>query len=102
MSIDTRTPMWRDVYLPLINANTAKPRPTIVSLDSADSNGHAQDAAKLVGGKGANLIALRRAGLPVASGFVITAAAFERFLEGCPDLAKFWRQLDEIGSDTRL
>ena len=34
----------------------------------------------LVGGKAANLGALRRAGLPVPAGFCVTTAAFRRFL----------------------
>src|SRR5207249_1516301 len=35
----------------------------------------------LVGGKGSNLIALTAAGFPVPPGFVVTAAAYEQFLE---------------------
>jgi pyruvate,water dikinase len=38
-------------------------------------------AAAIAGGKGASLGRLSRAGLPVPPGFVITAAAFETFLE---------------------
>ena len=42
------------------------------------------DAAR-VGGKGANLAALERAGFPVPPAFVLTTAAFRRFLAHCDE-----------------
>lgn len=44
----------------------------LYSLDTADTPGLAQ-----VGGKGASLIAMTRAGLPVPPGFVLTTAFFQ-------------------------
>src|SRR5437868_13860348 len=41
----------------------------------------ASGVASVVGGKGSNLIALTAAGFPVPPGFVVTAAAYEQFLE---------------------
>lgn len=35
----------------------------------------------LVGGKGSNLLALTAAGFPVPAGFIVTAHAYEQFLE---------------------
>jgi pyruvate,water dikinase len=40
----------------------------------------------VAGGKGSNLSSLTRAGFPVPPGFVVTAAAYERFLDTLPDL----------------
>src|SRR5262245_42709163 len=53
----------------------------IVSFDQSDAG-----IASLVGGKGANLIALTAAGFSVPPGFVVTAAAYQRFLEGVAGL----------------
>ena len=39
-----------------------------------------KDDTELVGGKGASLVELTRAGIPVPPGFVITSTAFDRFL----------------------
>lgn len=39
--------------------------------------------ASLVGGKGANLIALTGAGFPVPGGFVVTSQAYDLFIQGC-------------------
>jgi pyruvate,water dikinase len=41
------------------------------------------DVASMAGGKGASLSRMARAGLPVPAGFVISAAAFQDFLDGC-------------------
>ncbi|MDP3244552.1 MAG: PEP/pyruvate-binding domain-containing protein [bacterium] len=38
-------------------------------------------SVKIAGGKGASLGEMTRAGIPVPSGFVVTAAAFDRFLQ---------------------
>jgi pyruvate,water dikinase len=40
----------------------------------------------VAGGKGSNLSSLTRAGFPVPPGFVVTAEAYERFLDAVPDL----------------
>ena len=40
----------------------------------------------LVGGKGANLGEMTRAGLPVPPGFCVTTEAFRRFVAGDPEL----------------
>ncbi len=49
----------------------------------------------IVGGKGANLGELTRAGLPVPRGFVITAAAFHAAMEVIrPKLTELWQRVD--------
>lgn len=40
-----------------------------------------RDSVALVGGKGANLGEMARAGLPVPPGFGVTSEAYKRFLE---------------------
>jgi rifampicin phosphotransferase len=53
-----------------------------------------------VGGKGANLGALTRAGIPVPPGFCVTTAAFDRFLAGLPDAdARFTALAAVSGAD---
>lgn len=52
-----------------------------------------------VGGKGANLAWMARAGLPVPPGFCVTTAAFARFLAGHPDLEPLWAALDAVRPD---
>ncbi len=56
------------------------------------------DAARAaeVGGKGANLGVLVRAGLPVPPGVCLTTAAFDRFLESAPDVAERILALDGL------
>jgi rifampicin phosphotransferase len=57
-------------------STTSFTRPLICPLRSAD------DAPlSLVGGKGANLVRLLRAGFPVPNGFVVTTAAYHTFLK---------------------
>ena len=46
----------------------------------------------LVGGKGANLGKMMRAGLPVPPGFCITTDAYKQFIEAM-DL---WRQIEQL------
>jgi rifampicin phosphotransferase len=59
------------------------------------------DLLDQVGGKGANLVQLRRAGMPVPDGFCLTTQAFTRFLAGCPDLGARLHRLDELDVDDR-
>jgi len=49
-----------------------------------------------VGGKGANLGELARAGFPVPPGFCITTAAFDAFLLGCKTLPALFDRLDAL------
>ncbi|MGH3612777.1 MAG: PEP/pyruvate-binding domain-containing protein [Pseudonocardia sp.] len=53
----------------------------------------------LVGGKGANLGELRRAGLSVPDGFCLTTQAFERFLGSDPAVDKLFDQLERLDVD---
>ncbi len=61
-----------------------------------------KDSLDLVGGKGANLGELRRAGMPVPDGFCLTTQAFGRFLEACPDLDKLYARLEQLDVDDRM
>lgn len=54
------------------------------------------DALATVGGKGANLAWMARAGLPVPDGFCVTTAAFHAFLAGCPELEAHYGALDAL------
>ena len=56
------------------------------------------DLAK-VGGKGANLGALARAGFPVPPGFCVTTDGFRAFTAGCPELPELYGELDALGHD---
>ncbi len=53
----------------------------------------------LVGGKGANLGELARAGFRVPPGFCITTAGFDAFLEGAPAMESYYARLSRMGSD---
>jgi pyruvate, water dikinase len=54
----------------------------------------------VVGGKGASLGELCRAGLPVPAGFVVTAQAFERALHAADPAGEFGREIGRLsGSD---
>lgn len=55
----------------------------------------AQDLSK-VGGKGANLGTLSRAGFPVPPGFCVTTEAFRRFIAACPELPSLYDELDAM------
>ncbi len=55
-----------------------------------------KESIALVGGKGANLGELTRAGLPVPEGFCITTAAFQALLDTSSEMAHFLRALDEL------
>lgn len=50
----------------------------------------------LVGGKGANLGEMSRAGFPVPPGFCVTTHAFHDFVANCPQMASFYAALDEM------
>ncbi|MCY1078652.1 phosphoenolpyruvate synthase [Archangium lansingense] len=49
-----------------------------------------------VGGKGANLGEMARAGFPVPPGFCVTTAAFDAFLTGCGELQTLYASLDAL------
>ncbi|RPI90424.1 MAG: phosphoenolpyruvate synthase [Chloroflexi bacterium] len=53
----------------------------------------------LVGGKGASLGELSRAGLPVPEGFCVTTSAFSRFLAGSSLMASFFNELDQLPAE---
>ena len=53
----------------------------------------------LVGGKGANLGEMTHAGFPIPGGFCLTTAAFQQFIDACPDSESIYKQLDAITSD---
>ncbi|MDF2680144.1 MAG: phosphoenolpyruvate synthase [Brevibacillus sp.] len=57
-----------------------------------------KDSLSLVGGKGANLGELTKAGFPVPGGFCITTAAFQTMLDTSNDMQKYLRALDELDS----
>ena len=61
-----------------------------------------RDDVAMVGGKGANLGELLRAGLPVPPGFAITAAAFVRALEEAGVRDELRRVFASVGSGTAL
>jgi pyruvate,water dikinase len=49
-----------------------------------------------VGGKGANLGEMARAGFPVPPGFCVTTAAFDEFLAGCGALQPLYAELEAL------
>ncbi|WNG57914.1 phosphoenolpyruvate synthase [Archangium gephyra] len=49
-----------------------------------------------VGGKGANLGEMARAGFPVPPGFCVTTAAFDAFLAGCGELQALYAELEAM------
>jgi pyruvate,water dikinase len=53
----------------------------------------------LVGGKGANLGEMTQAGFPIPSGFCLTTAAFQRFMDTYLDSEGIYTQLDTIARD---
>lgn len=65
------------------------------------------DDLPLVGGKGANLGEMARAGFPVPPGFCLTTAAFRRFLATCATSSDFYAALaalppDDLAATRRL
>ncbi|MBA4495198.1 phosphoenolpyruvate synthase [Paenactinomyces guangxiensis] len=52
-----------------------------------------------VGGKGANLSELTRAGFPVPQGFCVTTAAYRKFVETSSKIGEFFERLDRLNPD---
>lgn len=52
-----------------------------------------------VGGKGANLGEMARAGFPVPPGFCISTEAFRRFMAGVPESDELYASLDALSAD---
>jgi pyruvate,water dikinase len=52
-----------------------------------------------VGGKGANLGELTRAGFPVPPGFCVTTAAYRHFVQTSGELEAFLDSLDRVSHD---
>jgi phosphoenolpyruvate synthase/pyruvate phosphate dikinase len=53
----------------------------------------------IVGGKGANLGEMTRAGFPVPPGFCVTTSAYRTFIEQSADMEAFFQQLEPILAD---
>ncbi len=53
----------------------------------------------LVGGKGANLGEMTHAGFPVPAGFCLTTAAFQAFIDACPDADRLYALLDGVSAE---
>ena len=53
----------------------------------------------LVGGKGANLGEMSRAGFPVPPGFCVTTHAFHDFVEACPQMTPLYAALDDMPAE---
>jgi phosphoenolpyruvate synthase/pyruvate phosphate dikinase len=53
----------------------------------------------VVGGKGANLGELSRAGIPVPAGYVVTIAAFERALGALDPAGAIRREIEALPAD---
>lgn len=66
----------------------------VVFFDQADAG-----VASLVGGKGNNLIVLTGTGFPVPPGFVVTALAYLRFLQGVAGLERELGAFDYLNPD---
>ncbi|WP_124726884.1 phosphoenolpyruvate synthase [Staphylospora marina] len=49
-----------------------------------------------VGGKGANLGELMKAGFPVPGGFCVTTRAYQEFIGTCPEMEGFFEELDSL------
>jgi rifampicin phosphotransferase len=64
-------------------------------------SGMGKDSLSVVGGKGANLGELWRAGMPVPGGFCLSTRAFGRFLAACPDLGRLYARLDGLDASDR-
>src|SRR3954454_990523 len=60
------------------------------------------DSVALVGGKGANLGEMTRAGFPVPPGFCITTAAYREFVAASSELDGLLDALKGTGSDDLL
>ncbi|NOU93695.1 phosphoenolpyruvate synthase [Paenibacillus sp. LMG 31456] len=53
----------------------------------------------LVGGKGANLGEMTRAGFPIPAGFCVTTGAFRAFLEQSDEMEAYFLRLEEVKAD---
>ncbi len=53
----------------------------------------------IVGGKGANLGEMTRAGFPIPPGFCITTAGYQDFLAACPSSNSLYEKLDALDQD---
>ncbi|MCP3895894.1 MAG: hypothetical protein GY706_14890, partial [Bacteroides sp.] len=53
-----------------------------------------------VGGKGANLGEMTKAGFPVPQGFCITTLAYRNFVETSKEMNDFFNQLDRVSPDS--
>jgi phosphoenolpyruvate synthase/pyruvate phosphate dikinase len=52
-----------------------------------------------VGGKGANLGEMTKAGFPIPQGFCVTTSAYQAFIEASDEMNRFFSQLDQIHAD---
>ena len=53
----------------------------------------------LVGGKGANLGEMTAAGFPIPPGFCLTTAAFQQFMDACPEADNLYEKMDALAAD---
>src|SRR5579875_1053594 len=58
-----------------------------------------KDSLPYVGGKGANLGEMTKAGFPVPQGFCVTTTAFKAFIETSNKMSQFFSQLDHVSAD---
>ena len=58
-----------------------------------------KDALPLVGGKGANLGEMTRAGFPVPQGFCVTTSAYRAFLGTSDRMEHFFTRLEQVAAD---
>ncbi|WP_066369610.1 phosphoenolpyruvate synthase, partial [Neobacillus fumarioli] len=63
------------------------------------SNEIDKDSLPYVGGKGANLGEMTKAGFPVPQGFCVTTTAFKAFIETSNKMSQFFSQLDHVSAD---
>ncbi len=52
-----------------------------------------------VGGKGANLGEMTKAGFPIPQGFCVTTAAYQAFIGTSNEMSDFFAQLDHVNAD---
>jgi pyruvate,water dikinase len=107
-SISTTPEVWSDSCIPLV-ASTE--RRLVVPLDDAQGElavpsetgrgklPEGNGVLALLGGKGANLAALRAAGLPVPAGFCVTTDAYRQFVGSCAGMERLWTALQAIKTD---
>src|SRR4029453_17911178 len=89
------TPGHQDLERSVAPASgNARLEPLVAPFSSLDH----RDLA-LVGGKGANLGELTRAGFPVPSGFCVTTVAFRAFLDGAGDMTQMFADLGSVNPE---